>query len=168
MMFVGVERMDTKILDLLNTFGFDEHPEKSLLFRKQVDDTTTAYIDFRKERNGSSKGRRFAMRGEDFIEDPDEIEVLRQFKAERDAILESRLADVQSEFVPANKLEPRPFDFIKNLVGSDVLEIFGDTGSGKSKFVHALALDALGAGRKVFFLDTERNLNNEQQFQLWP
>jgi RecA/RadA recombinase len=42
----------------------------------------------------------------------------------------------------------------------NVLEIFGDTGSGKSKFVHALALEALNSGKKVFFLDTERKLSS--------
>ena len=51
------------------------------------------------------------------------------------------------------------FNFLKELVGDDVLEIFGDTGTGKSKFVHALALEALAAGKTVFFLDTERNLS---------
>ncbi len=43
---------------------------------------------------------------------------------------------------------------------NDVLEVFGDTGSGKSKFVHALALEALNSGKKVFFLDTEKNLSS--------
>jgi hypothetical protein len=48
---------------------------------------TTAYIDFRKDRNGNAKGRRFAKRGKDFVDNPDEIEVLRQYKTERDSIL---------------------------------------------------------------------------------
>jgi len=156
----GLRGVDKRILELLDTLGFNEHPEKPLLFRKQVDDITTAYVDFRKAQNGSLKGRRFAMRADYFLDNPDEIQVLKQFKVERDEILTSEREDARSEFIPADKLRSRSFDFIKNIVGSDLLEVFGDTGSGKSKFVHALAMDALGTSKKVFFLDTERNLNN--------
>lgn len=46
-------------------------------------------------------------------------------------------------------------------MGSDLLEVFGDTGSGKSNFIHAL-----GTGKKVFFMDTERNLNNTDNARL--
>ena len=53
------------------------------------------------------------------------------------------------------------FDYIKELVGNDLIEVFGDTGTGKSKFVHALALEAMSSGKKVFFLDTERNLSKD-------
>jgi RecA/RadA recombinase len=49
-------------------------------------------------------------------------------------------------------------DMISSYVGNDVLEIFGDTGSGKSKFVLEVAREALVTGKKVFYLDTERNL----------
>ncbi|MDP2217802.1 MAG: hypothetical protein Q8J68_11020, partial [Methanolobus sp.] len=38
------------------------------------------------------------------------------------------------------------------------LEIFGDTGSGKSKFAMAVAREAIASKRRVFYLDTERNL----------
>ncbi len=153
--------MDSRILELLNRLGFDEHPEKPLLFQKQVDKNTTAYIDFRKEHSGNSKGRRFAKHGEDFIDDPDEIEVLKQFKAERDKISELKEEPEQRSTDPETaEKHSKAFDFIKNIVGSDVLEVFGDTGTGKSKFVHALALEAMNSGKKVFFLDTERNLSS--------
>src|SRR5574340_702191 len=82
----GVKNMDSRILELLNRLGFDEHPGKPMLYQKQVDENTIAYIDFRKEHSGNAKGRRFAKHGEDFIDDPDEIEVLKQFKIERDKI----------------------------------------------------------------------------------
>lgn len=49
-------------------------------------------------------------------------------------------------------------DLIHGYVGNDVLEVFGDTGSGKSKFAMAVAKEAIAAGKKVFYLDTERNL----------
>ncbi len=85
-----VRKMDERIQELLNKLGFSEHPEKPLLFQKQVDDRTAAYIDFRKEHSGSTKGRRFAKQGEDFIDDPDEIEVLRMFKDEKDRLFEQK------------------------------------------------------------------------------
>ena len=49
-------------------------------------------------------------------------------------------------------------DCIRDIVGNDLCQIFGDTGEGKSKFVHAVAVEAIQAGLKVFYLDTERNL----------
>lgn len=52
-------------------------------------------------------------------------------------------------------------DTIKKYVGNDVLEIFGDTGSGKSKFALEIAREAISAGLKVFYLDSERNLTDE-------
>ncbi len=82
--------MDKRIMELLTQLGFCEHPEKPLLYQKQVDENTTAYVDFRREHNGSAKGRIFAKRGDDFIDDPDEIEVLRQFEIERDRLFEQK------------------------------------------------------------------------------
>jgi RecA/RadA recombinase len=49
-------------------------------------------------------------------------------------------------------------DLIHGYVGNDVLEVFGDTGSGKSKFAMAVAKEAIASKKKVFYLDTERNL----------
>lgn len=51
-------------------------------------------------------------------------------------------------------------DMIHGYVGNDVLEVFGDTGSGKSKFALTIARDAIEAGKKVYYLDTERNLTD--------
>src|SRR3990170_6490396 len=79
--------MDRRLLELLNDLAFSEHSEIPQLYQKFVDEETTAYIDFRKDHNGNAKGRRFAKRGKDFIDNPDEIEVLRQYKTERDRIL---------------------------------------------------------------------------------
>lgn len=55
----------------------------------------------------------------------------------------------------------RLIDTIKKYVGNDVLEIFGDTGSGKSKFALEIAREAIDAGLKVFYLDSERNLTDD-------
>lgn len=52
-------------------------------------------------------------------------------------------------------------DLIDSYVGNDVLEIFGDTGSGKTAFVKQVASEAAKAGKKVFYLDTERNLTKK-------
>jgi len=49
-------------------------------------------------------------------------------------------------------------DLIARYVGNDVLQVFGETGSGKSKFGLEAAREAIAAGKKVYYLDTERNL----------
>ena len=56
------------------------------------------------------------------------------------------------------KIDTPILDSIHKIVGNDLCQIFGDTGEGKSKFVHAIAVEAIAAGLKVFYLDTERNL----------
>lgn len=56
------------------------------------------------------------------------------------------------------KIDTPILDCIKNIVGNDLCQVFGDTGEGKSKFVNAIALEAITAGLNVFYLDTERNL----------
>jgi RecA/RadA recombinase len=47
-------------------------------------------------------------------------------------------------------------------IGFDVVELFGGSGTGKSSFAYAVALDALKLGKKVYFLDAERNLNVDE------
>ncbi len=49
-------------------------------------------------------------------------------------------------------------DLIAMYTGNDVIEVFGNTGSGKSKFAMTVAREAIATGKKVFYLDTERNL----------
>jgi hypothetical protein len=51
------------------------------------------------------------------------------------------------------------FERILNHVEHDVLEIFGDSGTGKSTFAFLIAYSALKAGKSVWWLDTERNLS---------
>ena len=61
-------------------------------------------------------------------------------------------------------LPPQPGSSLLNLiysyVGNDVLQVFGDTGSGKSKFCLEAARQAIANGKKVYYLDTERNLTD--------
>ncbi|MDP2217480.1 MAG: AAA family ATPase [Methanolobus sp.] len=58
----------------------------------------------------------------------------------------------------ADKKSTPLLDLIHQYTGNDVLEVFGDTGSGKSKFAMTVAREAIASGKKVFYLDTERNL----------
>lgn len=52
-------------------------------------------------------------------------------------------------------------DLLQQYVGDDVMQVFGDTGTGKSKFALEVAREAIAAGKKVYYLDTERNLTTE-------
>lgn len=54
--------------------------------------------------------------------------------------------------------KPSLLSLIKDYVDEDVLEVFGDTGTGKSRFALTVAKEAIAAGKKVYYLDTERNL----------
>ncbi|MCK5216240.1 MAG: ATP-binding protein [Methanosarcinales archaeon] len=58
---------------------------------------------------------------------------------------------------PSNNL----LDLIQKYVGNDVMQVFGDTGTCKSKFALEVAREAIAAGKKVYYLDTERNLTTE-------
>jgi DNA replication protein DnaC len=107
--------------------------------------------------------------------------VKRQRLAELDKIMEGGIEPKKSEKQPAiprvssfeqespefESSEPKQIgsssllDMIYNYVGYDVLEIFGDTGTGKTAFVKKVAHDAAEAGKNVFYLDTERNLTKK-------
>ena len=51
---------------------------------------------------------------------------------------------------------------IKKHVGNDVLQIFGDTGSCKSKFCLEAARQVMASGKTVYYLDSERNLTDDE------
>jgi hypothetical protein len=51
---------------------------------------------------------------------------------------------------------------IKKYADYDVLEIFGRTGSGKTRFCLEVAKEALALNKRVFYLDTENNLTKHQ------
>lgn len=50
------------------------------------------------------------------------------------------------------------YDEVKQIVGADILEIFGDSGSGKSSFARVLVDECIAAGKKVYYIDSERNI----------
>ena len=52
-------------------------------------------------------------------------------------------------------------DLLQQYVGDDVMQVFGDTGTGKSKFALEVAREAIAAGKSVYYLDTERNLTTK-------
>lgn len=71
----------------------------------------------------------------------------------------------QTEKKEVPKKQESGFDlleFIKSYVNNDVLEIFGDSGTGKSKFAVETARQAIVSGKSVYYLDTERNLSKEE------
>jgi len=57
-------------------------------------------------------------------------------------------------------MELNLYEMVLNHVEQDVLEIFGDSGTGKSTFAFMIAYHALKAGKTVWWLDTERNLSS--------
>ena len=58
---------------------------------------------------------------------------------------------------PPTTTDPSPvLSLLKHLTGSDILCIFGATGSGKSKMVCELAVAEQRAGGKVVYFDTEQ------------
>ena len=76
---------------------------------------------------------------------------------------DSAVSNVPTVHEPAQALIPPTtshglLDLIARYVGNDVLQVFGETGSGKSKFGLEAAREAIAAGKKVYYLDTERNL----------
>lgn len=51
------------------------------------------------------------------------------------------------------------YEKLLSLVGHHTVQIYGDYGTGKSRFVHAVATEAQVLGRKVLYLDTEGSLS---------
>ena len=71
-----------------------------------------------------------------------------------------------TEFMEAEANIKTITDLIDFVVGDDVIEIFGDTGTGKSKVCMQLARMYIEQGKKVFYLDTERNLSPRDQVKM--
>lgn len=62
------------------------------------------------------------------------------------------------------KMEAKPtqqktaFDKLLELVGNHLIEIYSDTGNGKSRLAHHIATEAERNGKKVLYIDTEKSL----------
>lgn len=54
------------------------------------------------------------------------------------------------------------YDLTLDLVGHDVVEVFGESGSGKTSFALLLISDALKKGLNVVYIDTEMNLDEKR------
>jgi len=50
------------------------------------------------------------------------------------------------------------FEKLVELVGNHLIEIYSDTGNGKSRLVYHIAIEAQRSGKKVLYLDTENSL----------
>ena len=174
----------------LEGMGFAESNEKHSLYWKKVDDGNgTAYWDFRGKH--ADKGNFFvAIEGSGF-EDNDkarkrqEYTGLRDLQAKKTSEQETIEKPPEKKETPkkeekgedktgegtAEKQEPQPesppsstndFEKIREIVGNDVLEIFGPTGSGKSKIAWSVAKRVLDNNKTLFYLDTERNLSDDE------
>lgn len=51
------------------------------------------------------------------------------------------------------------YEKLLRIAGHDTVQLFGDSGSGKTTFVLKLAEEAVKDGKKVVFIDSERNIN---------
>ncbi len=88
-------------------------------------------------------------------------EILMEVRLEEAPPSDEDLAKLQEERRAANartQQNPSIYDAIVDRFGYDLLEVFGETGTLKSKGMVSLALETAKAGRGVFYLDTENNL----------
>ena len=73
--------------------------------------------------------------------------------------------NIAEEACPAPTVAPNEvtygpaYEKLLSLVGHHTVQIYGDYGTGKSRFVHAVATEAQVLGRKVLYLDTEGSLS---------
>ena len=58
------------------------------------------------------------------------------------------------------------FEKLVEIVGNDLIEVFGDAGTGKSRLLGHIALEAQNAGKQVLYLDDENSLPNSIKSQL--
>lgn len=71
---------------------------------------------------------------------------------------------------PKPKVEQKPkatsYDKLMNATDGHLCEIYGSYGTGKSRLVHSIAIEAQNAGKRVIYLDTEGGLTKAHIEQL--
>ena len=95
---------------------------------------------------------------------PDPIEYMQE------AMTEAQKFKKDAERAPRALIEEKPaieasptqqktaFDKLLELTGNHLIEIYSDTGNGKSRLVYHIATEAERSGKKVLYLDTEKSL----------
>jgi len=64
----------------------------------------------------------------------------------------------ENEKIEESKVKPSLYNDILELSGNDTIQIFGESGTGKTTFALKVAQSFVKNKKKVLFLDTERNL----------
>lgn len=70
------------------------------------------------------------------------------------------------ETLPVTPPAATCFDKLMDLTDGHLCEIYGIYGTGKSRLVHSIAIEAQSAGKRVLYLDTEGGLKREHIKQL--
>lgn len=165
--------MEEGIKTWLEGMGFASAKDKEGLFWKKIDDNTTAYWDFRGKHK--EKGNFYVtIEGSGFEDNKKSYERV-EYKGLRQVQKNGKqlsIGEATEEKQGEEQREEKPeepevkngspvlsvYDKIRSIVEDDVLELFGPTGSGKSKIAWQIAIDAIDKGKTVFYLDTERNI----------
>lgn len=84
-------------------------------------------------------------------------EGLGKWMVDRDIAEEVALAKPAVQ--PKEGIYVTAYDKFLELVGHHTVQIYGDYGTGKSRFVHAVATEAQILGKKVLYIDTEGSLS---------
>ncbi len=110
------------------------------------------------------------MPDEDKLSQEDEAEMLKLLGSEQ----EISTPDPPEKDPPKKKTTPKSkgkgknketpfsmFNWLEKAIGYNIGEIFGDTGSGKTKTCQQIALECAAEGKKVKFVDHEGNLDED-------
>lgn len=81
--------------------------------------------------------------------------------SETPAMFEDRPVEYVDAPAP-KKGEVNLFDVLNKICKHDLMQIFGNTGTGKTSLCTKLALDARAIGKTVMYIDTEGSINDDQ------
>ena len=81
--------------------------------------------------------------------------------SETDEIFTDRPVEYIDAPLPKNG-EVNLFDALSKICKNDLMQIFGNTGTGKTSICTKLALDSKLRGMSVLYIDTEHNINDDQ------